>query len=120
MFSDNIRDEKWESSMITLFSANCFKSFKKIKEGCTSLSKPSIALTRSHSEDASFGVLDGSVERDCHAEAQHSAQVFRQNYAIVPQSGCRVVRATLLVVVRHNSVLEPLHFLRITLILELD
>ena len=46
-----------------------FKSFKKIKEGCTSLSKPSIALTRSHSEDASFGVLDGSVERDCHAEA---------------------------------------------------
>ena len=102
--------------------ANCYLSlFKKIEEDYSSLSKLSIALTtQSHPEDASFSIFDGGIERDCHAEAQHSAQVLRQNYSIVPQAGCRVVRATLLVVVRNNSVLELLHFLRIALVLELD
>ena len=78
------------------------------------------AQSISHSEHACFGVLNRRIQRDSHAEAEHSAQVRRFDDSVVPQPRRGIVRAALLLVVRHDSVLELLYFGRVTLILKLD
>jgi len=73
--------------VIVLFmsaSAHCNTSFSSETSRPESELQSDCDGCTSHSKDASFSVLDGGVQGDGDAEAEHTTQVFGLDDAVIP------------------------------------